>query len=234
MFCPNCGNKLADDAKFCNACGAPIGTTEAAPTGQPTYTQATYAQAAPNQYVAPQASTMPAAGKLFGSNKLLAIASIVASALLIVAYSMTLVTIGLAGSTYSYNAMSLDKCISELGLSGDLASTFGACSGAMLVAAFFGAVSIVVFLIVKSVKVRSIIEIVLGSLAAIIGFCASSYINELINQLGILANNSFVSSVTGSSISAGIAPTLVTGAGIAIITLNVVMLIDARKNSAVA
>ena len=28
MFCANCGNKLPDDAKFCDACGAPVLTDE--------------------------------------------------------------------------------------------------------------------------------------------------------------------------------------------------------------
>ena len=28
MFCANCGNKLPDDAKFCDACGAPVATAE--------------------------------------------------------------------------------------------------------------------------------------------------------------------------------------------------------------
>ncbi len=26
MFCPNCGNKIEDDAKFCENCGAVINT----------------------------------------------------------------------------------------------------------------------------------------------------------------------------------------------------------------
>lgn len=29
MFCANCGNKLPDDARFCDACGAPVVTDEA-------------------------------------------------------------------------------------------------------------------------------------------------------------------------------------------------------------
>ena len=29
MYCANCGNKLPDDAKFCDACGTPVATAEA-------------------------------------------------------------------------------------------------------------------------------------------------------------------------------------------------------------
>ncbi len=56
MFCPKCGNKIAEDAKFCGACGNPIG----APAQPETPRQESYAapEAAPQntapQYGAPQ------------------------------------------------------------------------------------------------------------------------------------------------------------------------------------
>lgn len=233
MFCPKCGNQLVDGAKFCNACGAPIGKTQAAPAGHAAYAQAPRAQAVPSQRFAPQAGKLPAVGNLFGSNKLLAIASIVAAALLIVALNVTIVSVSLAGSTYDYNVLILSECISKMGAKG-LTSISDACHRAMLVAAFFGVISIAVFIAVKSIKVRSIIEIVLGVLAAFVGFLVSWYVNQVVNQLGALVNNSLISSVTGSGISAGHAATLVMLAGIVIIAVNVVMMIDDRKALAAA
>ncbi len=37
MFCPNCGAATASDAKFCNACGAPIGQSQPQDTSQLDY-----------------------------------------------------------------------------------------------------------------------------------------------------------------------------------------------------
>ncbi|NCA98687.1 MAG: zinc ribbon domain-containing protein [Clostridia bacterium] len=37
MFCESCGNQLPDNAKFCTACGATTGRSQAAPA-QPAYT----------------------------------------------------------------------------------------------------------------------------------------------------------------------------------------------------
>lgn len=34
MFCPNCGTAMADGAKFCNACGSPLGATPPAASTQ--------------------------------------------------------------------------------------------------------------------------------------------------------------------------------------------------------
>ena len=31
MFCRSCGNKLADNAKFCNLCGSPVAAPNTAP-----------------------------------------------------------------------------------------------------------------------------------------------------------------------------------------------------------
>ena len=33
MFCPKCGTKNVDGAKFCTGCGAPLGPAPAAPVG---------------------------------------------------------------------------------------------------------------------------------------------------------------------------------------------------------
>jgi len=40
MFCPNCGNQTADDAKFCSKCGSPMKQTEQRPPSQHVYQEA--------------------------------------------------------------------------------------------------------------------------------------------------------------------------------------------------
>lgn len=51
MFCPNCGNRIADDARFCGSCGTAIGGAAAPSTGAPPpqYTQPQVGQAPPVQ-----------------------------------------------------------------------------------------------------------------------------------------------------------------------------------------
>lgn len=40
MYCVNCGKNLADDAKFCDACGAPVASDQAAPAAEPVAAEA--------------------------------------------------------------------------------------------------------------------------------------------------------------------------------------------------
>lgn len=54
MFCGNCGQKLADGAKFCPSCGSPVAGSAPAPVPAPVYTgdSGPYSSATPGQ--APQ------------------------------------------------------------------------------------------------------------------------------------------------------------------------------------
>lgn len=63
MFCPKCGSQLADDAKFCGACGAQI---QAPAAGAPAAGAAPTPNPAPTPGPAPAPGTAPAPGPVPG------------------------------------------------------------------------------------------------------------------------------------------------------------------------
>ncbi len=250
MFCPNCGNQLADNAKFCPSCGSPTRSDQPAPAPQLQPTQAPADQAAANyapqqpSYTAQpttnetfaaagaQAAAAGAQAAAAGMQAVSAakatikktpkfknpffIAALVASVLLVLTLFMTWVTITGGGSTKNYNGLLLSS--EDGGIYPRLT-------------ALFGLVSAITLIFVRSPKVRSICGIVCGALAFLCVGYEINFLNENLieSSAGQFINNSFMSSLTGSSISLGTAPGLAVILSVVIIGLNVKLLFDAKK-----
>ena len=260
MFCPTCGNQLADNAKFCSACGSAVPSAGTAPTPQ---AQAATDQAAAATTVssfggaaanAPQQSAytaQPDANAAFASTDAQAVAAstdkaapatskfknpffigaLAASALLILTLFMTWVEMTYNGSTTSNSGLALT-------------SEYGGVYPRLI--ALLGLVSIGTLIFVRSPKTRSALGIIAGSLAAACAAIEASNLNSYIETMNSQVANAnqavsstFLGNLAGTSgadmtVSLGSAGGLAIIASVALIALNVKMFLDAKKATDIA
>ncbi len=241
MFCPNCGTQIADDSKFCSGCGAALTTSQPAPapasmggaaaayTTQGAATDAQQPAPAPQpQATAPAASidasavvnqVSTATQQALNDHKFknpFFIGALVASALLVASLFMVWLEMSGVGST---------STLSGLALSNQEGGAY------TRLVALAGLVSIGTLVFVRSPKARSICGIVEGLLAAFFSLAATGFLeNNVINSsAGQFANNSFVSSIAGTSVELGPASGFSLVAAAVLIALSGKMLYDAIK-----
>lgn len=159
MFCPKCGTKNADEAKFCVECGATLPSRPQAPAAtQPAQAPASAPQPAgapapqPNPFAAPKQQANP-----FGANAPavlsslpsdpFALAGIVAGVVLILSFFLPLVNLSAFGYSYSMSALDMT------GMGGALGN---------LVFLVPGIAALLVAFLVKKAMPRAIAQIVIG------------------------------------------------------------------------
>lgn len=178
MFCPKCGTKNADEAKFCVECGATLPSRPQAPAAaQPTQTPAPAPQPTgapkpqPNPFDAPKQQANP-----FGANAPavlsslpsdpFALAGIVAGVVMVISYFLPLVGVSVYGFSYSMSCFNM---------------TFGSkyASGVFADVIFLapGIAALLVALLVKKPQPRAIAQIAIGAITIIAFLAVMRYIN---------------------------------------------------------
>lgn len=241
MFCPNCGTQIADGSKFCSGCGAALTASQPAPAptamGGAAAAYAPQSAATDAQQPAPAPQPQPAAPsasidasavvnqvstatqQALNDQKFknpFFIGALAASALLVASLFMVWLEVSGAGLTSTYSGLAFSN------------QEGGACTRLVALA---GLVSIGTLVFVRSPKARSICGIVEGLLAAFFSLAATGFLeNNFINSsTGQFVNNSFVSSIAGTSIELGPASGFSLFAAAVLIALSGKMLYDAIK-----
>ena len=184
MFCPKCGTKNADEAKFCVECGATLPSRPQAPAAtQPTQTPAPAPQPTgapkpqPNPFAAPKQQTSP-----FGANAPavlsslpsdpFALAGIVAAIVMVICYFLPLVSVSIYGFSYSMSCFNM---------------TFGNkyTSGVFADVIFLapGIAALLVALLVKKPQPRAIAQIAIGAITIIAFLAVMGYLNRVMGYI---------------------------------------------------
>lgn len=179
MFCPKCGTKNADEAKFCVECGATLPSRPQAPAAtQPTQTPASAPQptgapapqpnpfAAPKQQANPFGANAPAVLSSLPSDPF-ALAGIVAAIVMVISYFLPLVGVSVYGFSYSMSGFNM---------------TFGGkyFSGEFTNVIYLvpGIAALLVGLLVKKPQPRAIAQIAIGAITIVAFLAFMGYINE--------------------------------------------------------
>ncbi len=116
MFCPKCGTKNADEAKFCVECGATLpshpqastAAPQASPAPQPTSAPKPQPNpfATPKQQASPFGANAPAVLSSL-SNDPVTLAGIVAGIVMVLSFFLPLVSLSAFGYSYSMSALDM-------------------------------------------------------------------------------------------------------------------------------
>lgn len=176
MFCPKCGTKNADEAKFCVECGATLPSRPRASAAAPQASSAPRPAGAPapqpNPFATPKQQANP-----FGANAPavlsslpndpFALAGIVAAIVMVISYFLPLVGASVYG--FSYNMSGFNMTFGGKYFSGEFANVI------YLVP---GIAALLVGLLVKKPQPRAIAQIVIGAITIIAFLAFMGYISE--------------------------------------------------------
>ena len=164
MFCPKCGTKNADEAKFCVQCGATLSSRPQAPAAaQPAQAPASAPQptgapapqpnpfAAPKQQASPFGANAPAVLSSL-SNDPVTLAGIIAGIVMVLSFFLPLVSLSAFGYSYSMSALDMT------GMGGVLGN---------LIFLIPGIAALLVAFLVKKPTPRAIAQIVIGVITII-------------------------------------------------------------------
>lgn len=161
MFCPKCGTKNADEAKFCVECGATLpshpqastAAPQASPAPQPTSAPKPQPNpfATPKQQASPFGANAPAVLSSL-SNDPVTLAGIVAGIVMVLSFFLPLVSLSAFGYSYSMSALDMT------GMGGVLGN---------LIFLIPGIAALLVAFLVKKPMPRAIAQIVIGVITII-------------------------------------------------------------------
>lgn len=184
MFCPKCGTKNADEAKFCVECGATLPSRPQAPAAaQPTQTPAPAPQptgapkpqpnpfAAPKQQANPFGANAPAALSSL-SNDPVTFAGLVAGFVMVISFFLPLVSLSAFG--YSYSMSGFGMTFGSKYMSGEFTN---------IIYLLPGIAALLVGILVKKPQPRSIAQIAIGAITVIAFLAFMGYVND--NTYGV-------------------------------------------------
>lgn len=186
MFCPKCGTKNADEAKFCVECGAalpsrpqasaaaPQATTpQASPSPQPTGAPTSQPNpfATPKQQANPFGANAPAVLSSLPSDPVM-LAGLVAGVVMVISFFLPLV--GLSAFGHSYSMSGFGMTFGSKYLSGEFTN---------IVYLIPGIAALLVGLLVKKPQPRAIAQIVIGAITIIAFLAFMGYVND--NTYGV-------------------------------------------------
>lgn len=186
MFCPKCGTKNADEAKFCVECGttlpsrpqasaaAPQATApQASQSPQPTGASTSQPNplAAPKQQANPFGANAPAVLSSLPSDPVM-FAGLVAGFVMVISFFLPLVSLSAFG--YSYSMSGFGMTFGSKYLSGEFTN---------IVFLIPGIAALLVSLLVKKPQPRAIAQIVIGAITTIAFLAFMGYVND--NTYGV-------------------------------------------------
>lgn len=184
MFCPKCGTKNADEAKFCVECGTTLPSRPQAPAAarpaqapasapQPTGAPAPQPNpfATPKQQANPFGANAPAVLSSLPSDPVM-FAGLVAGFVMVISFFLPLVSLSAFG--YSYSMSGFGMTFGSKYLSGEFTN---------IVFLIPGIAALLVSLLVKKPQPRAIAQIAIGAITIIAFLAFMGYVND--NTYGV-------------------------------------------------